>query len=59
MVRRLLASLLLAAAALPAGAHAQAPTGGAAAPQPGGGVVSVSDGSFSLATPSSCCCSPS
>jgi rare lipoprotein A len=50
MVRRVLASLLLAAAALPAGAYAQAPTGGAVAPEPGGGIVSVSDGSFSLAT---------
>jgi rare lipoprotein A len=41
--------LLLAAAALPAAARAQ-DTGGAAAPQPGGGIVTVSDGSFSLAT---------
>jgi hypothetical protein len=39
--------LLLAAAATPA--HAQQ-TGGTAAPEPGGGIVEVSDGAFSLAT---------
>ena len=48
-VRHAFVSLLLAAAALPAAAQAQ-DTGGAAAPQPGGGIVTVSDGSFSLAT---------
>src|SRR5215218_3608861 len=47
--RLVIVLVLLLAAALPAAARAQ-DTGGASAPQPGGGIVTVSDGSFSLAT---------